>query len=112
MTNYVRFPILIPLVVCVACVVELALAYTYPPTAARFPILIGYLTLAATTFLMVAALGPNFMTQVIGLPTEDIGYVVGPAGIGVFAGALLVTKLARQRQLAGTRHHGYLNGQR
>jgi MFS family permease len=57
---------------------------------------IGYLTLAATTFLMVAALGPTFMTQIIGLPTEDIGYVVGPAGIGVFAGALLVTKLARQ----------------
>ncbi len=57
---------------------------------------IAYLTLAAMTFLMVAALGPNFITQVIGLPKEDIGYVVGPAGLGVFAGVLLVTRLARR----------------
>ena len=39
---------------------------------------IAYLTLAATTFLMVAALGPEFITSVIGLPKEDIGYIVAP----------------------------------
>ncbi|HKG24677.1 MAG TPA: MFS transporter [Thermomicrobiales bacterium] len=54
---------------------------------------IFYLTLAATTFLMVATLGPDFITGVIGLPKEDIGYIVGPAGIGVFAGVLLVGKV-------------------
>lgn len=57
---------------------------------------IGYLTLAATTFLMVAALGPEFITTVIGLPKEDIGYVVGPAGAGVLAGVLIVPRFIRR----------------
>lgn len=57
---------------------------------------ISYLTLASTTFLMVAALGPDFITSVIGLPKEDIGYVVGPAGAGVFLGVLLVPRVMRR----------------
>lgn len=57
---------------------------------------IAYLTLAATTFLMVAALGPEFVTGVIGLQKEDIGYVVAPAGLGVLAGVLLVPRLVRR----------------
>jgi len=57
---------------------------------------IGYLTLASTTFLMVAALGPEFITAVIGLPKEDIGYVVGPAGAGVLAGVLIVPRVIRR----------------
>jgi MFS family permease len=56
---------------------------------------IGYLTIAATTFLMVAALGPEYVTSVIGLSKEDIGFVVGPAGLGVLAGVLLVPRVAR-----------------
>ena len=57
---------------------------------------IAYLTLAATTFLMVAALGPEFVTSVIGLPKEDIGYVVAPAGLGVLVGVLIVPRLVRR----------------
>jgi MFS family permease len=57
---------------------------------------ITFLTLAATTFLMVAALGPEFITGVIGLPKEDIGYIVGPAGLGVFAGVLVVARVLRR----------------
>ena len=57
---------------------------------------IAYLTLAATTFLMVASLGPEFITSVIGLAKEDIGYIVAPAGIGVVAGVLLVPRLVRR----------------
>ena len=57
---------------------------------------IVYLTVAASTFLMVAALGPTFLTTVIGLPAEDIGYIVAPAGIGVVAGVLLVPAVARR----------------
>jgi MFS family permease len=57
---------------------------------------ITYLTIAATTFLMVATLGPDFITNVIGLPKEDIGYIVGPAGLGVLAGVLLVSKVVRR----------------
>lgn len=56
---------------------------------------IGYLTLAATTFLMVAALGPDFVTSVIGLSKEDIGFIVAPAGLGVLAGVLLVPRVVR-----------------
>jgi MFS family permease len=61
---------------------------------------ISYLTLAATTFLMVAALGPAFITGVIGLPKEDIGYIVGPAGLGVFAGVLMVGRVLRRFERA------------
>lgn len=57
---------------------------------------IGYLTLASTTFLMVAALGPEFLSSVIGLPNEDIGYVVGPAGAGVLIGVLIVPRVIRR----------------
>lgn len=56
---------------------------------------IGYLTVAATTFLMVAALGPEYVTAVVGLSKEDIGYVVGPAGAGVLVGVLLVPRISR-----------------
>lgn len=57
---------------------------------------IGYLTLASTTFLMIATLGPEFVTNVIGLPKEDIGYVVAPAGLGIVAGVLIVPRVARR----------------
>jgi MFS family permease len=56
---------------------------------------IGYLTIASTTFLMVATLGPEYITSVIGLSKEDIGYVVGPAGVGVLAGVLFVPRVVR-----------------
>jgi MFS family permease len=57
---------------------------------------IGYLTLASTTFLMIATLGPDFVSSVIGLPKEDIGFIVAPAGIGILAGVLIVPRLARR----------------
>jgi hypothetical protein len=57
---------------------------------------IGYLTLAQTTFLMVAALGPEFISGVIGLAKEDIGYIVAPAGLGVLAGVLMVPRVLRR----------------
>jgi MFS family permease len=57
---------------------------------------IAYLTIAQSAFLMVAALGPTFITTRIGMPKEDIGYLVGPAGLGVLAGVLLVPMAARR----------------
>lgn len=57
---------------------------------------IAYLTLAQTTFLMIAALGPEFITGVIGLDKEDIGFIVAPAGIGVLIGVLAVPKISRR----------------
>ena len=57
---------------------------------------ITYLTLAATTFLMVASLGPEFITNVIGLAKEDIGFIVAPAGLGVLSGVLVVPRVVRR----------------
>ncbi|HET8523114.1 MAG TPA: MFS transporter [Thermomicrobiales bacterium] len=57
---------------------------------------IAYLVTAATTFLMVAALGPQFVTGVIGLPKEDIGYIVAPAGFGVLFGVLVVGQVVKR----------------
>ena len=57
---------------------------------------IAYLTIASTSFMLVAALGPAFVTRVIGLAEEDIGLIVAPAGVGVVAGVLLVPHLVRR----------------
>jgi MFS family permease len=57
---------------------------------------ITYLTLATTTYLMIATLGPDFITTVLKLPREDIAYIVAPAGLGVVAGALLVNRVTRR----------------
>jgi MFS family permease len=57
---------------------------------------ISYLTIASTTFLMVAALGPDFITSIIGLPKEDIFYIVAPAGLGVLVGVLTVNQVVKR----------------
>ena len=57
---------------------------------------IAYLSLAAATFMMIAALGPDFVTGVIGLPKEDIGYIVAPAGLGVLGGVLVVKRVTQR----------------
>jgi MFS family permease len=56
---------------------------------------IVYLTLASTTFLMVATLGPAFITSEIGLPKEDFLYIIAPAGLGIVAGVLLVGRVVK-----------------
>lgn len=57
---------------------------------------IAYLTFATTIFMLVAALAPNFVATVVGLPPTDIGYIVAPAGLGVIAGVMLVPKMSRR----------------
>jgi MFS family permease len=57
---------------------------------------IAYLTVASTTFLMLAALGPAFITTILGLPKEDIGYIVAPAGLGVLLGVFLVGHVVKR----------------
>lgn len=55
---------------------------------------IGYLSLATASYLVVAVLGPDFITGVLKLPRQDIAYIVAPAGIGVVVGVLLVGRVA------------------
>ena len=55
---------------------------------------IAYLTFATTTFMLIAALAPNFISTVVGLPPSNIGYLVAPAGIGVIVGVVLVPRLS------------------
>jgi MFS family permease len=57
---------------------------------------IVYLTLAATTFLMVATLGPAFITSEIGLPKEDFLYIIAPAGIGIVIGVATVGRVVKR----------------
>jgi MFS family permease len=54
---------------------------------------IAYLTFATTIFMLIAALAPNFVATVVGLPPSDIGYLVAPAGIGVIVGVVIVPRL-------------------
>jgi MFS family permease len=55
---------------------------------------IASLTIATATYLMVAVLGPGYVTVVLGLPAEDIAYLVVPAGLGVVLGTVLVPRVA------------------
>jgi hypothetical protein len=41
---------------------------------------IAYLTFATTIFMLIAALAPNFVATVVGLPPGDIGYLLHPRG--------------------------------
>ncbi|MFN8591413.1 MAG: MFS transporter [Thermomicrobiales bacterium] len=57
---------------------------------------ITYLTVATTTFMLVAALAPQFITTVIELSPGEIGYLVAPAGIGVIIGVALAPMLSQR----------------
>jgi MFS family permease len=57
---------------------------------------IAYLTLATTTFMLIAALGPDFLSSVVGLSASHIGYIVAPGGLGVIIGVVIVPKMARR----------------
>jgi MFS family permease len=57
---------------------------------------IAYLTFATTVFMLVAALAPNFVTTVVGLAPNEIGYLVAPAGLGIIAGVVLVPGVVRR----------------
>ncbi len=62
----------------------------------RSPILmkaIAYLSLATASYLMIAVLGPGFVTGVLRLERQDIAYLVAPAGAGILLGALFVGRL-------------------
>ena len=54
-----------------------------------------HLSIAAMTIQMLAALGPEFVTMVLGLAPEDLLFIVGPAATGVFVGVLLVGPTTR-----------------
>jgi len=55
-----------------------------------------HLSIAAMTLQMLAALGPEFVTSILGLSPEDLLFIVGPAATGVFVGVLLVGKTTRR----------------
>lgn len=55
---------------------------------------ISSLSLATASYLMVAVLGPEFITGVLGLPRQDFVYIIAPAGVGILAGVLAVGPVA------------------
>ena len=55
-----------------------------------------HLSIAAMTLQMLAALGPEFVTSVLGLTPADLLFIVGPAASGVFIGVLLVGPTTRR----------------
>ncbi|MCS7051391.1 MAG: MFS transporter, partial [Thermomicrobium sp.] len=57
---------------------------------------IVYLAVATATYLVIAALGPGYVTQALELPKEDIAYLVLPAGLGVVVGTLVVDSVTRR----------------
>ncbi|HVX30687.1 MAG TPA: MFS transporter [Nitrolancea sp.] len=55
---------------------------------------IAYLSLATASYLLIATLGPEFISGVLLLPRQDIVYLLGPAGLGIVLGALFVGRLS------------------
>ncbi len=66
---------------------------------ARDPLLrkaIAYLTIANSAFLMLSSLAPDFVSTVLGLSSERLIVVIGPAGLGMVAGVVIVGRLGRR----------------
>ena len=59
---------------------------------------IAYLTFATTTFMLIAALAPRFVSSVVGLRPNEIGYLVAPGGLGVILGVAIVPALSNRFQ--------------
>lgn len=57
---------------------------------------IAYLTVANTAFLMIAALAPDFIVTVLGLPPERLATVITPAGLGMVAGTVAIGRFGRR----------------
>lgn len=55
---------------------------------------ITFLSLASSAFYMLGTLGPAFVTRVLGVEAEDLGFILAPAGVGIVVGLLLVTRYA------------------
>ena len=71
---------------------------------------IAALTIATATYLMVAVLGPGYVTVMLGLPAEDIAYLVVPAGLGVVLGTVLVPRVAGRLGSLRTIDWGLVSG--
>lgn len=65
---------------------------------------IGHWTLGAMLTIMVATLAPSFAEFVVGIRADDSVFVLAPAGVGMVAGSLLLSRLGqhldRQRLIA------------
>ena len=55
-----------------------------------------YLSLAMATYLMIATLGPEYVTGVLQVPVEDIAFILLPAGAGVILGVLSVGQVTKR----------------
>ncbi len=54
------------------------------------------LALASTILLVVATLGPGFVSRVLGRNAEDVGFLLLPAGVGMAVGIVLVGRIVRR----------------
>jgi MFS family permease len=66
---------------------------------ARDPLLrkaIAYLTIANSAFLMISTLAPEFVAEVLRLPTDRLATVITPAGLGMVLGVIAVGRLGRR----------------
>lgn len=55
---------------------------------------ITHLTLATGLLMTLATLGPGFVSRVLGLGAEDVGYILAPAGAGMLVSTALLGQFA------------------
>lgn len=61
---------------------------------------ITYLTIANSNFLMIAVLAPEFIVDVLKLPSQRLATVVTPAGLGMLCGVIVVGRFGRRADRA------------
>ncbi len=71
---------------------------------------IAYLSLATASYLMIAVLGPGFVTTVLRLQRQDIAYLVAPAGLGILVGSLFVGRITARYGAESTVDVGLTTG--
>ncbi len=57
---------------------------------------ITYLTVANSGFLMISVLAPEYIQEVLGLPSQRLATIVAPAGLGMLCGVIVVGRVGRR----------------
>ncbi len=65
---------------------------------------ITHLTVASALFLMIGTLGTGYVTRVLGIASNDLGFLMAPAGIGILLGIGLVSRYGRHRKEASVHY--------
>ncbi|MDP9378829.1 MAG: MFS transporter [Chloroflexota bacterium] len=87
---------------------ELLEGWRYIAARRQMVVTILHLSIANAIFLVIGAIGPAFVSEIIKRRAEDLGLLLAPAGICALLGALAVQHFARPNNRHGMVHFGLI----